>query len=207
MNISNSHQNVKLSRLKGIIFPFLAAFLLIIYIIIPSWRDQLWGTQVYYQIGLPLITAPILLITLANFFSKTWLKILIIQRKIDLSKTAFNQAIQQRNYYGLFFVFPLTMLFEELVFRGFFFSLLSFKSIFPLSWIIICNALLFSLYHFHIYLQTKNIPLTEIFIVFSFLLGLFLAYIVPVVGILGCTIFHALIVICVYAEWYRLSKT
>lgn len=107
-------------------------------------------------------------------------------------------AIDNRQWITLLFYFPITMLFEELLFRGILLgSLIEFAE-FDIFTSVLLSSAIFGLYHIHIWFVFKNKRMTIVFITYSFVLGILCGVIFPIFGILGCTLFHYLNVFAIY---------
>lgn len=107
--------------------------------------------------------------------------------------------------------FTLNMILEEFVFRfyvlGWFLNLsgfnisvnnLDFSSVFVFIVPIVISSAIFSLYHIHMYIWTRSIFITSLFIVFSFVLGILLGVIFLYCGLIFAVIFHWFIVFYIY---------
>ncbi|MHA1646398.1 MAG: CPBP family glutamic-type intramembrane protease [Promethearchaeota archaeon] len=127
----------------------------------------------------------------------------ISKGRIDISTVSFITALKRNHKYSLYFLYPLTLLFEELLFRGVIFNILLNSSTFFLA--IFISAGIFGIYHIHILIVSKNKALGFIFITFSFFLGLLLGKIVIFFGILGCWVVHLIVVSYIYLRWNHIS--
>ena len=63
------------------------------------------------------------------------------------------------------------------------------------------SAIVFGLYHLHIFLQSHQWGITFIYIVSSALLGVILVILFPNFGILGAWVYHILAVLYIYLRW------
>ncbi len=114
----------------------------------------------------------------------------------DVSKLSFIVTIRSMNRYSLLVTYPLTLLCEELLFRGIVFNLLlENTSIFNAIFI---SAGIFGLYHIHILIAYKNPAITLVYIIYSFLLGLLLGRVVLYFGILACWAIHLILISYIY---------
>ena len=114
----------------------------------------------------------------------------------DVSTLSFIVTIRRTEYYSLFVTYPLTLLCEELLFRGVIFNLLfENTSIFNAIFI---SAGIFGLYHIHILIAYKNPVITLVYIIYSFLLGLLLGRVVLYFGILACWAIHLILISYIY---------
>ncbi len=122
----------------------------------------------------------------------------IVNRKQihDVSSLSFIITIRRMDRYSLFVTYPLTLLCEELLFRGVIFNLLfESTSIFNA---IFLSAGIFGLYHIHILIAYRNPVITLVYIIYSFLLGLLLGRVVLYFGILACWAIHLILISYVY---------
>ncbi|MBD3196255.1 MAG: CPBP family intramembrane metalloprotease [Candidatus Lokiarchaeota archaeon] len=97
----------------------------------------------------------------------------------------------------LYLSFLITMIMEELIFRYLIIKIL--KYVFLEEFIVILiSAVIFSLYHIHIWFEFKKFRITLSYISFSFLVGLFLNNVFYRLGLLFCIILHYVIALFVY---------
>ena len=116
----------------------------------------------------------------------------------DVSSLSFIDTIRRKNHFSLFVTYPLTLLCEELLFRGVIFNLLfENTSIFNAIFI---SAGIFGLYHIHILIAYKNPVITLVYIIYSFLLGLLLGRVVLFFGILACWAIHLILISYIYVR-------
>jgi len=114
----------------------------------------------------------------------------------DVSSLSFIVTIRRMDRYSLFITYPLTLLCEELLFRGIIFNLL-FESTSIFNAIFI-SAGIFGLYHMHILIAYRNPVVTLVYIIYSFLLGLLLGRVVLYFGILACWAIHLILISYIY---------
>ena len=186
----------------------MAISLCILFFIVEQFRPFWIGLENYPEIsdGIDfyiessiLLGGIIALIIIAEIFTG----IFISKGRIDISSVSFLTALKGKQKYSLYFLYPLTLLFEELLFRGVIFNfLLSFSTLFLAIFI---SAGIFAIYHIHILIASKNVALGLIFIIFSFFLGLLLGKIVVYFGILGCWVVHLIVVSYIYLRWNHIS--
>ncbi|MFX1276935.1 MAG: CPBP family intramembrane glutamic endopeptidase [Promethearchaeota archaeon] len=98
------------------------------------------------------------------------------------------KALNEKNYIDILLNFPLVMIFEEILFRLYIFVFI-FR-IFGLVVAIILSALIFGIYHLHIWFEFKDMRITYSFMFISGLLGLILGMIIYYFGILACIFVH-----------------
>nr|WP_162306778.1 CPBP family intramembrane glutamic endopeptidase [Candidatus Prometheoarchaeum syntrophicum] len=156
------------------------------------------GLDFYIESSI-LVGGILVLLIIAEVFTH----IFISKGRIDISSVSFITALKGNHKYSLYFLFPITLLFEELLFRGIIFNFL--LSYFTPFFTILISAGIFGIYHIHILILSKNNALGLIFIIFSFFLGLILGKIVFYFGILGCWVVHLLIVSYIYLRWNHFS--
>lgn len=106
------------------------------------------------------------------------------------------RGIKNKDVRVLFIWFPLTMVMEELIFRYYITGFLA-QIINPDQTIFI-SALIFGLYHIHIWFGFKNYEIVVSYIGYSFLLGLFLGFIFLNLGIFPCIVIHLFLVLIIY---------
>ena len=157
------------------------------------------GLDFYIESSI-LLGGIIALIIMAEVFTNFF----ISKGRIDISSVSFITALKGKHKYSLYFLYPLTLLFEELLFRGVIFNFLLNSSTLILA--IFISAGIFGIYHIHILIASKNKALGFIFITFSFFLGLLLGKIVIFFGILGCWVVHLTIVSYIYLRWNQILK-
>lgn len=155
------------------------------------------GLDFYIESSI-LLGGIIALIIIAEVFTSVF----ILTGRVDISSVSFLTALKGKHKYSLYFLYPLTLLFEELLFRGVIFKILLNSSTLFLA--IFISAGIFAIYHIHILIVSKNVALGLIFIIFSFFLGLLLGKIVIFFGILGCWVVHMVIVSYIYLRWNRI---
>ncbi len=144
-----------------------------------------WVYFISILIGLILFTVGYYCIT---YFGKNSLEI--------LKKNPVFQNLEARRYLLTLAYFALFMLIEELIFRFYLFSVLrdNWSEIGGL-WV---ASLIFCLYHINIYLQYKDVRLAVIYILFSFILGVYLTLIFNTFGLIGAFIAHFIGVFLIY---------
>lgn len=98
------------------------------------------------------------------------------------------KALRDKNKFDLWFMFPFTMIFEELLFRLYVFGFL--YSIFGFTPAIFVGTIAFAIYHLHTWPSFHDTKITLAFVVNSGLLGFMLNLLVYYYGLLVCIIFH-----------------
>jgi len=203
LHIEHSSKS-QIEKIKGLTIPVMAIFLSILFFLVDQLRP-LWigiekyppisnGSDFYIESSI-LLGGIIALILIAEIFTYFFIQ----KGRIDISSVSFITALQEKQRYSLYFLFPLTLLFEELLFRGIIFEILfNFFSYFLAIFI---SAGIFGIYHIHILITQRDWTLGSIFIIYSFLLGLLLGKVVIFFGILGCWLVHIVIVSYIYLRW------
>ena len=98
----------------------------------------------------------------------------------------------------LFLFFPLTMLMEELIFRYYLIGFMDTILHLDVIAIILMSSLIFSVYHLHFWFRFKNVRLTMIFIIGSFVMGIFLSFILITLGLIFCVVVHFSLALLMY---------
>ena len=101
------------------------------------------------------------------------------------------------------FIFPLTMLMEELIFR--FYSISIIINLIKLSSFlaVIISSSIFAAYHIHFWIRFKNFRIFISFFILSFFLGLLNGYAFINFGLLVCFIIHYGMAFELYFYLYR----
>ncbi|MFX1313045.1 MAG: type II CAAX prenyl endopeptidase Rce1 family protein [Promethearchaeota archaeon] len=126
-------------------------------------------------------------------------------KNIEIMKNhdVVNAFINKDNQIIVWLFFPITMIFEELVFRyyliGFLIILLELS---PFQ-VILLSSLSFSLYHLHTWFSVKNLKLRLINLIIPFILGLFNGYLFLKLGLIPCIGIHYFIALFLYYNIYR----
>lgn len=110
-------------------------------------------------------------------------------------------AFQKNDKMTLLFWFPLTMLMEELIFRYYLTGFLD-KLLSPIHTILL-SAIIFGIYHIHVWFLFKNLKIVFSYIGYSFTLGLLLGFILLTLGIFFCIFIHSSLVLFIY---YKISN-
>jgi membrane protease YdiL (CAAX protease family) len=189
-----SASNIELKNLvKGIVTAVL---------IIPI----VFGVNIEYLFirSFDLVIILFLLIGFVILFFGGLLLIKTVFRKEALGKMKKHEvvlAFQKDDKITLFFWFPLTMVMEELIFRyyltGFLDILLT-----PIHTIFL-SAIIFGIYHFHVWFLFKNLQIVFSYIGYSFLLGLILGFTLLTLGLFPCIFIHFSLILFIY---YKISK-
>ncbi|MGV9173022.1 MAG: CPBP family intramembrane glutamic endopeptidase [Promethearchaeia archaeon] len=98
------------------------------------------------------------------------------------------EGIREKNYYNLWFLFPITMVLEEVIFRLYLFGFLfTFLDLIPSIFI---GTIIFAVYHIHTWFEFKDKRITITFILFATILGLILNTLVYFLGLFACILMH-----------------
>lgn len=126
------------------------------------------------------------------------------QKSIDLMrKHTVVDALLYRKLVILWFLFPLTMITEELIFRYYLISFLFSTLQLNIILTIVLSSISFSLYHIHTWFYFKDVTILAISLSYTLLLGLFNGYIFFTLGIIPCIIIHYLIAFYSYHDLYK----
>lgn len=126
------------------------------------------------------------------------------QKSIDLMrKHTVVDALLYRKLVILWFLFPLTMITEELIFRYYLISFLFSTLQLNIILTIVLSSISFSLYHIHTWFYFKDVTILAINLSYTLLLGLFNGYIFFTLGIIPCIIIHYLIAFYSYHDLYK----
>ncbi|MFX1325244.1 MAG: CPBP family intramembrane glutamic endopeptidase [Promethearchaeota archaeon] len=126
------------------------------------------------------------------------------QKSIDLMrKHNVIDALLHKNQVILWFLFPLTIIMEELIFRYYLISFLFSTLQLNIILAIVLSSISFSLYHIHIWFYFKDVTILGINLSYTLLLGLFNGYIFFTFGIIPCIIIHYLIAFYSYYDLYN----
>ena len=111
--------------------------------------------------------------------------------------------IKKNQKWTKWFIFPLTMLMEELIFRFYAISIIiNLIKLNPFFAIIISSSI-FAVYHIHFWIRLKNFRIFISFFILSFLLGLLNGYAFIYFGLLACFFIHYGMAFELYFYLYR----
>ncbi|MFW9936499.1 MAG: type II CAAX prenyl endopeptidase Rce1 family protein [Candidatus Thorarchaeota archaeon] len=121
-------------------------------------------------------------------------------KSLELMKNhdVINSLIRRNNRLVLVLFFPLTMIMEELIFRYYILGLFMIELKFETLLAVLLSSLIFSVYHIHFWFKFKNLRITTTYIIYSFLLGLFTAYILITFNIFISIFAHYIIAFAIY---------
>ncbi|MHA1561259.1 MAG: CPBP family glutamic-type intramembrane protease [Promethearchaeota archaeon] len=181
--------------MKGLIIPILAIILSSIFYFVDQLEPNWIGINPYPKINSGFEFYIETVILLGGILSLILIAegiISIVNKKQpqEVSSLTFIDTIRRTDRYSLFVTYPLTLLCEEIFFRGVIFNLLlENTTIFNAIFI---SAGIFGLYHIHILIAYRNPVITLVYIIYSFLLGLLLG------RILACWAIHLILISYIY---------
>ena len=111
--------------------------------------------------------------------------------------------IKKNQNWAKWFIFPLTMLIEELIFRFYAISIvIDLIKLNPFL-AVITSSSIFAAYHIHFWIRFKNFRIFISFFILSFFLGLLNGYAFIYFGLLACFIIHYGMAFELYFYLYR----
>ena len=111
--------------------------------------------------------------------------------------------IKKNQKWTKWFIFPLTMLMEELIFRFYAISIIiNLIKLSPFLAIILSSSI-FAVYHIHFWIRLRNFRIFISFFILSFLLGLLNGYAFIYFGLLACFFIHYGMAFELYFYLYR----
>jgi len=111
--------------------------------------------------------------------------------------------IEKRNRLTTFSLFLITMIMEELIFRNYLINLFIHTVKLHVVLGIFTSSLIFSLYHIHTWFTYKNLRISVMYIINSFLLGLFNGLMFLTLGFITCIIIHTSLAFLFYYNLYK----
>ena len=130
---------------------------------------------------------------------------LLDEKSISLMENhdMIDSFIKKNQKWTKWFIFPLTMLMEELIFRFYAISIIiNLIKLNPFLAIIISSSI-FAVYHIHFWIRLKNFRIFISFFILSFLLGLLNGYAFIYFGLLACFFIHYGMAFELYSYLYR----
>ncbi len=197
----------KIDCLKGIIFPLFTMALIVLFILNDKLTPFIGPQQnlsAYSSTELQLIQILFGVCTLLLLVGTEVARKSLSRGSFEVQSIPFITALRNREWYALLIQYPLTLLFEELLFRGLFYALL-LPSL-PIMPLILLNAVIFGFYHIHVFLTSKNWKISAIFMIFSLCLALPLGYVILYFGVIGCWVFHLVLVTYIYLRWNSIKS-
>ena len=177
--------------IKKIIIPIFACVLLIYYLLAgyPKWLLPSEPITVY-SIAIVLVTYIGLValgISLSTFIMR--------DSMIKMKNHIVVKAIREKNRVDLWIIFPVTMVFEELLFRLVLLEIL--YAYFGLLTTVLIGTIIFSLYHLHT-LAFKDINITLAFVILAIILGVVLNLLFYYFGLIFCIFIHWISVFLIF---------
>ena len=111
--------------------------------------------------------------------------------------------IEKRNRIAIFSLFLITMIMEELIFRNYLINLFIHTLKLQVILGIFLSSITFSLYHIHIWFNYKDLRIFVIYLINSFLLGLFNSIMFLTLGLITCIIIHTSLAFLFYFNLYK----
>lgn len=184
--------------IKEFTSPMMAIIAVIVSIVIPEFR-------IYWIEPLATFEMEDALIFLVLFIILSFAGIIIIAKFMGKSIIKMENhivvgALRESNRFVIWFVFPMTMVFEEVLFRAMLLgSLISYGGL--SQWAaILTGAVIFSLYHLHTWPSFKDWRITLSFMGFSFILGIACGYFMFIIGIIGAIALHWFSVFLIFQD-------
>jgi len=150
---------------------------------------------IYLVFGFAVLLLIGLLISIFVYDTKS----LVLMKNHDV----INSLITRNNRLVLILFFPLTMIMEELIFRYYILGILLIELKLETLAAVLTSSLIFSIYHIHFWFRFKNLRITLTYMIYSFLLGLFTAYILINFNIFISIIAHYLIAYIIYFSLFE----
>jgi membrane protease YdiL (CAAX protease family) len=190
----------RLQRVKCLLIPLIALGLILVFLFLPELQPAWGGLHEFTTLSHSLQVRFFVIVVGGGvgmiFFAEIVGRVKIKYHHLKIRKITFTAALRQRNLTALFILYPVTLFIEECLFRGL--ILLGFLQILPQGVAILISALIFGLYHFHIFLTSRDIGITGLFMVISFILGLLLGPLFLYYGIWGCFLYHLVVISVIY---------
>ena len=183
---------IDIIKFKIITIPVVTVILLLIsiFIIGISW----WGPQEFISIFSILFL--ILSLLIFEIFAIYIIPVIQKDSITEMEQHFLVKSIREKNIINIWLFFPLTMLFEELIFRLYIFVFLYIT--FGFITAIILGAFTFGLYHIHTWFEFKNKNITYSFIIISTILGIILNILMYYFGLPTCIIVHWVTVFMIF---------
>ncbi|MFX1236506.1 MAG: type II CAAX prenyl endopeptidase Rce1 family protein [Promethearchaeota archaeon] len=185
---------IKLKKSKIFIIPILSIFFFITSLFLFEFKWWLPREQ------LDFIPVFLLILTFIIFeIFALLINLKILKSSITLLKEQLVvKSLQEKNILIMCVVFPLTMLFEEVLFRLYFFTFVFTHFGFFMAFVL--GTLVFSFYHIHIWFQFQNKRVLISFILISALLGMLLNITLLNLGLIACIFVHGILVLGLFYD-------
>jgi membrane protease YdiL (CAAX protease family) len=143
----------------------------------------------------------LLLITLSIFLEK----FIFTEESLEIIKEheLISALISRKNLIKILFIFSLTMIMEEFIFRYYSIGILFYLLKLTFFQSVVISSIIFSLYHIHFWFKFKNQRITFLFIIFSFFLGLLNGFVLFTLGLVLCILIHYIIA---FISYYSISR-
>ena len=184
---------------------YFAITIVVILLIIPIF----FGIYIDFLIGSEFSLGVMLFLIIGFVFLLGLGKVMEILMYNERSKELMKQhdvikALLNGNDINVLLVFfPLTMIMEEFIFRYYLIGFLLYPLNLELISTIMISSLIFSLYHVHTWFRFKDLKILISYLIFSFLLGIYNAYLLFTLGIFACIIVHFSLVFITYFNLYK----
>ncbi len=185
-----------MKTIKKFTAPILAALTLTFSLTLSPYRE--YWVQPFVNINFFRILLFLCLIAIVSLLGRMMIPNYLGKSMIKFENHIMVKSLIENDTYIVYVVFTSTMIFEELIFRGFILvSLLELAHLSQESAVIL-NAIVFSLYHLHTWPTFRDKKITTVFLLVSALLGLICGYFLFSFGYIGVIIFHWLSVFLIY---------
>ena len=114
-----------------------------------------------------------------------------------------NVLIEKNNRLTIISLFLITMIMEELIFRNYLINLVINTLKLHVILGIFISSTVFSLYHIHTWFVYKDLRIFVIYLINSFLLGLFNSIMFLTLGLITCIIIHTSLAFLFYYNLYN----
>ena len=182
---------------------------IIIIVVVISLIPLFYGYELKYIIILTynfnLITFLVLGIVILFLFGRVIFSTLLDEKSIFQMENhdLVDSFIKKNQNWAKWFIFPLTMLMEELIFRFYAISIvIDLIKLNPFL-AVITSSSIFAAYHIHFWIRFKNFRIFISFFILSFFLGLLNGYAFIYFGLLVCFIIHYGMAFELYFYLYR----
>ncbi len=192
-----------MQNIKKYLTIIIVIIILIIPIVFGFYNEYLtYNVLTYYEILTIIVGFLILLLfgKLIELYAYDE-KSIQIMKQHDVIDTLIENKNKSVLLVCLFFL--LTMVMEELIFRYYVIGFLLLQLKLEVFWGLFISSLIFSLYHIHTWFSYKSLRISIIYIGYSFIMGLFLGYILLMVGIFPCILIHSSLAFMMYFSIYK----
>lgn len=191
--------------MKEIDFKFVIKLIIVMFLITPIF----FGFNIEYllprKIDLLIFSILIVGIIIISVLSYMTVQYQISEKMFDKIKShEIINAFINSEFFPLYSSFLITMIMEELIFRFYIVGLLIYfiKEIYA----VLISSAFFSIFHLHTWFSHRDKGITVIYLIYSLLLGLLLAYVFLNLGIVISIFIHYCLALTFYYEIYRKFK-